>query len=169
MNPWLIAAALIAWGGSVWYAWESGGDNREGLVRGEIAQRDNAALRKANDEIQALQNEARAEETRKAGDIAAISTKYQRELQNAENRRRADVDAARSGAIVLRDPGATGAPLCGPGEAAQAAAAPGGRDGGAAGELSPEAAAFLLDLANEADELAGQLRAAQDVIRKDRE
>lgn len=169
MNPYLIIALMVAWAGSLLYAYENGGDARETAIRAEVLQRDNRALSRANAEIQALQESARAQEAKKAQAIADISNQHQKEIRDAESRRRADVDAARRGSLVLRDPSASSAAVCGPSEPAQVAASTGQRDDRETGQLSGQATEFLLNLVNEADEVVRQLTAAQDIIRKDRE
>lgn len=36
-NPWIILAAAFAWAASCWYAYDSGGDNRENKMRANYA------------------------------------------------------------------------------------------------------------------------------------
>ncbi len=121
----------------------------------------------ANAEIQRLNSVARERE--RAGGLLmnTISRDYQRKLQDARTRQDADRVAVSTGAVVLRDPGAGGcAPASGVREAAAGA---GGRDAAPSGGLSQEASRFLFDLANSADEVAGQLDRCQAVVRADRE
>ena len=103
-------------------------------------------------------------ERQHAETLALLGQHYQKEFQDAEARRKADVAAARDGALRLRVPGT----FC-PGPGGEAAAAPGGGDGAAAGELPGPVAADLLELAHDADEVARQLAYAQSVIRAQRE
>jgi prophage endopeptidase len=134
----------------------------------KYAKRDNDALRSANARIQELEEKARAGERRRAEELAAVSVHYQGALEAAKSQRERDVALAHAGTLRLRDPNAASPAGCdrgGPGEAAAAAA---GRDGAQAGELSREAVGFLLNLADEADEVVEQLTACQAVVRTDR-
>lgn len=99
-------------------------------------------------------------ERQHAETLALLGQHYQKEFQDAEARRKADVAAARDGALRLRVPGT----LC-PGPGGEAAAAAGGSDGAAGGELPGAVAADLLELVHDADRNARQLAACQAVIR----
>lgn len=144
---------------------------------GQVAERtlwqgkETKELAAANAEILRLQAEKDAIEKKHAEAQAAISADYQKRLADEKRARDAAVAAARAGTLVLRDPSlrlpAAGA--C-PGGSAQAEAAPGsgGRDGAAGANLSPEAAAFLLELTGEADQVVEQLTACQQIVRADR-
>lgn len=103
-------------------------------------------------------------ERQHAETLALLGQHYQKEFQDAEARRKADVAAARDGALRLRVPGT----LC-PGPGGEAAAASSGGDGSQAGELPGPIAADLLDLAHDADQVARQLALAQSVILAQRE
>lgn len=127
--------------------------------------RDNAALAQANAEIQRLHNEARARELEHANKLAAIAAQRAKEKADASKQKDSDRTGVRSGALELRDPGAAGCPAPGGGRPGpQAGAGAGGGDGKAAGKLSDAAAEFLLDLVNDADDVARQLARAQEVI-----
>jgi prophage endopeptidase len=166
-NPWILLAfvlALIAAG--------LGGEydgNKRGINSERVAwqAKDNKELADANTKILQLENDARAKEQAHADALASIATNYEQELQNAENTRKADVTAARSGALRLRDPGSHTEQACG-GSPGQTATASGGRDGQAGGELSPELAEFLVSEADRADTIVLQLGACQAVIVADR-
>jgi prophage endopeptidase len=112
-----------------------------------------------------LETLARASEQSHSVAQAAISTTYQKDLQNAEIRRQKDIAAARTGALRLFDPGAQGA--CA-GGASQDATSAGGRDGGPDTGLSSQSVEFLLTEADRADGIARQLGACQAVIVSDR-
>lgn len=168
MNPYAIIGLLLAWILSlagVGY-WQN--------EAGHIAEHDtwqtseNGELRTANDRIKTLEEGARKAEQDKAKALDAISTDYERKLSDANKQRAADAAAVRAGSLRLRDPSSTGLHACGS-LPTEAATGPGQRDGGAAGELSAAASGFLLDLANEADDVARQLAACQRVVIEDRE
>lgn len=168
MNPYNIIALLIAWGLSLagvgWWQRNDG----ETVERSAWQARENAALIAANGKIKTLGEDARKAEQDKALALTAISTDYERKLSDANKQRAADAAAVRAGSLRLRDPSASGLRACG-GFPTEAAAGTGQRDGGAAGELSAAASGFLLDLANEADDVARQLVACQRVVIEDRE
>ncbi len=134
------------------------------------AQRDNQALREANAEIQRLQNAARAAEQQHAQDLAAIAAQRSKEKADAEDRRKRDIAAARDGSLRLRDPGAAaGCPApSGLGLRPPPGAGAGRGDGPAPGQLSGAATEFLLELVNDADDVARQLASCQAVVTKDR-
>ena len=166
-NPWVFLAfvvALIAAGLGGEYDGNKRGVNSERVA---WQAKDNKELTEANAKILQLENDARAKEQAHAADLAAISTNYEQELQHAENTRKADVAAARSGALRLRDPGATAQQTCGS-ATGQAATGPGGRDAQTGGELSPELTEFLFIEADRADAIVQQLGACQAVIVSDR-
>lgn len=167
MNPYTIIALIGAWclslaGVGYW-------QNNAGHVAERTAWQtsENGELRMANDRIKTLEEDARKAEQDKAVALDAISTDYERKLSDANKQRAADIAAVRAGSLRLRDPNPTGLRACG-GLATEAAASAGQRDGGAAGELSTAASGFLLDLANEADDVARQLTACQRVVIEDR-
>lgn len=149
-----IASGLVGW-------WD--GATHEGV---RALQRDNAALRETEQTVTRLQQAARETERRHAQAMADVSSDYQRRIDEAHQLRAADRVALRTGALRLRDPGTPGA------GGGSAAGSPGagspGRDGGTAGELSRQAAEFLLELASDADDVARQLAACQRIVREDR-
>jgi prophage endopeptidase len=160
----LLAAAVGA------YLWV---DHR-GYARGAAATeatwqaREAEELSKANAEIEKLNREARARETAYAMDLEAVASDYEKDLRNAKRSRDAAMAALRAGTLELRDPGAAPCQGAGAGRPGEAPAGAGRRDGGADGRLSGEAAAFLLDLAAEADAVVLQLHACQRVVQTDR-
>lgn len=133
--------------------------------------RESKELAAANEEIDRLHKQAREEEGHHAEMLFAISKDYEREIGNAKRARDLALDAVRSGAVVLRDPGIRTSGCEGPrlGPAREAPAAAGKRNGAAAADLSREAGVFLLELASEADDVVRQLTACQAVVRSDRE
>jgi prophage endopeptidase len=166
----LLIVLIVA--GFMWYV---GSERRAAFAAGEVAERgrwqakESKELSAANAEILRLTKLAQDLEAKRAAALAKASADYQKGLADGKRELDAAVAAARSGALVLRDPGrTTGA--CPPGGAA-AATEPGagGRDGAKGGELSREASAFLLELTGEADAVAKQLTACQAVVRADRE
>lgn len=110
-------------------------------------------------EILVVERRIRDLEREHAEKLALIGQHYQKEFQNAEALRLADVARARDGALRLRIPGT----FC-PGPNAETATASSGGDGAQAGELPGPVAADLLQLAHDADQVARQLAYAQSVI-----
>lgn len=166
MNPWLIVGLGLVWLASLWGvgSWQRG----EGRTTERLAwqERENKALAEANVEIKRLTDEARATEHRRVDEMTTLAVNYDKGFRDAEDRRRRDVDAARAGALVLRIPSsACGA---GAGEARPPGAAAAGGDGSEGIELPRPIAADLLDLANDADQVADQLRACQAIVTNDR-
>ncbi|MBS0370212.1 MAG: lysis protein [Proteobacteria bacterium] len=150
----MLAAGTVGW---------FDGANHEAADRRD---RENASLKQALQDVQRLQGEARAAEQRHAAALAAISTDYERKLDDANQRRAADRAALRAGTLRLRDPGPVTVSCADP--TAEPGAGPGRRDGRAPGELSDAAAEFLLDFAADADAVVLQLAACQRVVNEDR-
>jgi len=167
MNPYLIIALLITWGASL--AGVGYWQNDAGHVAERTAwqTRENTELRLANTKVLTLEEGARKTEQDHSTALAAVSTDYERKLQDANDQRSRDVAAVRAGSIRLRDPGSPGLRACGnpPG---QTATAPGGRDGAQGSGLSEQASEFLLGLTGDADDVARQLSACQRVVIEDR-
>lgn len=121
-------------------------------------------------DVQAVKDQAaervREAEKASAARVVAISADYQADLQRLNDEKDALLSDVRAGRRRLSIPATCdaggGAPVPG------AAAGTGGRDGEARAELSGEAADFLVALASEADRVARQLDACQQVIRADR-
>jgi hypothetical protein len=167
LKPWLIVGAMLLWVASlagVGY-WQN--DAGHVAERSTWQGRENAELRTANSKIKTLEEGARKAEQDKAVALAAISTDYERKLSDANKQRAADTAAVRAGSLRLRDPSAPGLRACGS-IPAETAAGTGQRDGESAGELSAAASEFLLSLVNEADDVARQLGACQQVVIEDR-
>lgn len=160
----LLAAAAV-------YAIYSYGQQQFGL--GEKAERatwlarENAQLTKANAKIKQLEEKYRQLEQDRAEVQAAISSKYQKDLNHVKTEKDRVIAGLRDGAFRLRIPVATRLNAYG-GSAAEVAAPACGRDGGTRTELPVEASEFLVGLASEADEVVKQLGACQAVINADR-
>jgi len=167
MNPYAIIVALVIWIASlagVGY-WQNGAGHSAERVAWQA--KDNVELAAANAKILQMETDARASEQAHAQTQSDISTDYERKLQDAQTQRQKDIAAARSGALRLRDPGASAQQSCG-GSAGQDAASASGRDGAAEPGLSGPAAEFLLSEADRADAIVQQLGACQAVILADR-
>ena len=167
-NPWLLLGVGLIWlaslvGVGVWQRSDGATTERTMWV-----ERENAELVAANAKIVQLNAAARAQEVRHAESLAAISTGHQQEIKNAQAQANADRAAVRAGGLRLYDVAAPGLRACGSLSGAPGATA-GGRDGPKGGELSGAAAEFLLELVNDADAVARQLAACQQVVRADRE
>ena len=166
--------AIVAVLGALW--WIYSGIDERGYQRGKsetettYAKRDNKQLVDAQQKILDLQADIRTRESKGDADQAAISATYQEQLSHAHAETDRLVDAVRRGDVRLRDPGANVAACAGGGDGGRTtvAGAAGGRDGPAGGELSREAAEFLLSEAGRADAIVRQLAAAQAVILNDR-
>lgn len=166
MNPWLLLAIAILWGLSIAASATKWASLKVAEVRAEYLVRDNKALTEANAKITSLQNAARETEARRVAEMSTLATNYAKGFRDAEAQRLRDVAAARDGSLVLRIP----ASACSPGgsETSPPRPASGGSDGAATVELPRAIAADLLDLANDADQVADQLRACQSIVLSDR-
>jgi prophage endopeptidase len=149
----LVAAGVVGW---------MDGATSEGK---KALAREGEAQRVSMQQALLAQEQVRVIERRHAQSLAAISTDYERKINEATQLRAADRAALRAGSLRLRDPGRP----VGDGSGAQFAAGTGRCDGRAPGELSTEAAEFLLGLASDADDVAEQLAACQRVVTADRQ
>jgi hypothetical protein len=130
-------------------------------------ERETQAAQTAALEIDRLQTAARQAEHEHGLEMAAIGMDYERRLRDVEKRKAADRAAVSAGALRLYDrPPGLRADACG---VSSFGSSPGRGDGRTPSELSGAAAGFLLDLANDADAVAGQLAECQAVIRADRQ
>ena len=175
MNPYVLIAVGVLWALSVAGASVKWAGLKVAEVQSAYLARDNTALADANAEIQRLQDAARATEAQRVQDMNTIAANYGKGYEDAEARRRRDVAAARDGALVLRVPAS--ACRTGPSEAGPAGSSSPGGDGAAplqlpgaagGGVLPPEITADLYALADDADQVADQLRACQSVVLADR-
>lgn len=167
LNPWVLLAGVLAFVCAVTGAYFYG--DHVGSVSTEAAysERDNKALKDAQDKLAAANAATREKEKQHAIDLAAISKTYQEELQDVESTKNKTIAALRAGAIRLRDPGTVYAPH--PTGSPAFSTAPGRCNDRAGTELSTELAAFLTGEASRADAIANQLAECQTIIVKDRE
>jgi hypothetical protein len=153
-----LAAGLCvaALGGAYW----RGGETREAIVRGEYAARDLQASEEARIAERGIASRYRAQEQKWQEAFGKAGADYRRKLgENATALLAAD-------AVRLRDPYATGQ-ACG--DSAPATTPGAVRDNGSAGTYLPEkTAAFLRQLASEADAVVLQLQACQAVLISER-
>jgi hypothetical protein len=161
-NPWVILGIVLTWVASLAAVglWQRH-DATAACEAKHLAQ-DNAALTAANATIERLNREARQTEQEHAATLAAIGATYAHEREDLEVRRRADVAAARDGALRLRIPSSSPAPSRS-GAPEDTAPAAGSHDP-AQGELPGAVAADLLALADDADIVATQLTSCQAVV-----
>lgn len=159
----LIAAVVLglALTGTYFYGRHDG----KVLERAKWEKRDNEALRKANQDLDAAHRKLRDEERQSAERLQLVSGEYQKEITDVREQNRKRLAAVDHGDLRLRDPAA--GHTC-PDRAGEALPTAGRRAGPAPGELSAAASRFLLELTGEADEVAKQLAACQAVIRTDR-
>jgi len=172
IRPLLYLAAVAALGGALWWLhhhiYTQGYDAGKVEVTAQYAARDKAAEAAAQARIRELETQRIAIERKHADDLQLVASKLAQEQQNA-NKIQSDLRARlAAGTLRLRDPGASGANAGSECRVSQAAAAASGSDGGTTGQLSATASDFLVTLAGEADAVARQLAACQDVIRSDR-
>lgn len=166
MNPWVMIAIGLAWAFSLAGVgfWQNDAGHTE--ERAAWVERENTELRTANSKITELNDKARAEEVAHANRMSGISTQYQKDLKNAQAQREKDIAAARLGSISLRFTPRSENPGRSPGGETSASAS--GCDGGATSELPREIVADLFALADDADQVAQQLNACQQIIKSDR-
>lgn len=166
MNPWVILGIAVMWALSLLGVGKWQRADGRAAERVEWQERDNKELADANATIKRLNDEARATEEKRAADMNVIATNYAKGYENAEARRRRDVAAARDGALVLRIP----ASACGSGggETGPPRPAAAGGDGAPAIELPRAVTADLFALADDADQVADQLRSCQQIAINDR-
>jgi|GEM_PF-3747199 len=160
IGRWVIVGALIV---SSYLAGNLKGHNagyKEGIDVG--AQHEIAQAKENAKAVIALDAKNRKLEQDHAMELAKLGAQYAQNLKTAKARHDADVAAARAGAIRLSIPSGC-ADANGGAAGAAAGPAPGG-DGQARTDLPGEITADLLTLANDADEVVGQLSACQGVI-----
>ena len=169
----LVAAIILL--GALIGAYIKGRTDGGDIVRGEYAARDAKAASDYAAKERELTEANRQKERQWAKSAAQASARYQRELAANETQRLADRAAIESGAIRLRDPGATDHKAAGS-ETCAVAGTASGRDGGAeaglqaagTGVLSAKAGEFILDIANQCDAVVNQLSAAQRILIEER-
>lgn len=171
-NPWLIVAALIALAvagaGGGYIGWKMrDADAQKDRVAWEKTRKDEAV--QAANAIDKAQRAARASEQNAATEAAIQAADYQKEIQDAQDKARHDVAAARAGAVRMRIPGGCRAVQAHGGGSAPAPAGGPGDHGSADAELPPAVGGDLAELADDADAFTRQLTAAQARIRFDLE
>lgn len=134
-------------------------------------QRDNAALRIANEQIATLQQEARDQEQAHGQAMADIAAQHQKDLKDARTEKDRVIADLRARNLRLRVPvvATTSGACSGGGAGSEAGPGAGQRDGETTAELSGAAAEFFVGLASEADDVARQLSACQAVVIADRQ
>lgn len=164
IGRWLVVAALLASMAFAAGVHERNIGYKEGLDVSEKRLADQAKANAAA--VSALDAKYRKSEQDHKAALAAVGATYEKNLAAAKTRRDRDMADARSGSLRLSIPascaGADGSAT------SAAGAAPGGGNGPARTELPREVTANLLALANDADDLARQLAACQQVIQSDR-
>lgn len=174
-NPYILLAAIVLWiasivGVGVWQRHDGASACSASWQAREAKEQAQAAS-----QIKTLEDAARATEQKHAADVAAISTTYEQELQDAHRQHLADITDLRAGTLRLRDPNATSLRAC-PDSGAQVATGAGGRDASAPGGFQSAAAGilpsatsiWLVNFADECDRNTRQLTACQQVIMDDR-
>jgi hypothetical protein len=165
----LLAIGIIAAAAGLHHAIDKRGYDR-GVSETTSKWQSQVAKDKAEYDRKKAELEERAAEKERAWSelLAGIDSRHQKEIRDAETRRRNDVSAARRGAIRLRDPGGSSCSTAG-GNAGSSTASPSGVGDAKEGSyLSRAATEFLLDLVNEADEVVVQLWHCQAIIEADR-
>lgn len=167
----LYAGAFVAIAGALWFVHHHidkvGYERGKSETEARYAARDRAAEAAAQAKIKELEATRRAVEKEAETAINQIANQFEKERQNAKQTETILRARLATRDLVLRDPGAKPDAGCIGGMPA-ATASTGGSDGRAPGELSRTASDFLIGLASEADEVARQLAACQQVIRADR-
>ena len=169
--PYRILAVVVLWFASLtavglWQRHDGASSVQAKWQARETAQQAAAAKR-----IQQLSDAARKTEQASVAKMNEQAEDYERKLSDANKQRRTDVAAVRAGTLRLRDPNASAVRTC-PDTRAKAGPASGvgdGTEGGgfseaAAGLLSAETGAWLIDFAADADRNTIQLGACQKVI-----
>ena len=137
------------------------------IVEADYAQRDLKASQDYAQKERQTVEKYRSQEANWQSQFVAASKEYQRRLANAETQKLADAAAVDAGRIRLLDPGTVGK-ACGD-SATKTTASASGRNGGEGSELSAKAAKFLLSLTGDADALATQLFACQQILSNERQ
>lgn len=166
LNPYVILGLIVLWAVSLFGVgkWQYGVGSEHERVTWQA--REVAQVTAANAKIQALNDAARAKEHEHEQRVAEISTKFLKERTDREARARRDFDDALTGALRLHVRATCSSP--GGGASGETRPGPGGGDGTTVVELPPTVTANLFRLADDADQVADQLRAAQKIIEEDR-
>lgn len=161
LNPWILLGIGLTWLGSLVGVglWQNDAGATAERVKWEDTQ--NTQLAEANATILRLTGKVRALEQAHAAEMAAIGEDYERQRQAREARYRREL-----GAIKLRVPGACPASGSARGQAVTTSSV---GDGATSVELPDAVTRDLLVLADDADNVADQLRACQAIVRADRQ
>lgn len=175
-NPWVLLGVILALVAShtavgVWQRNDGAAAERVVALKdkNDALAKKNKELAEVNATILRLQKEIRELEAKHQAEMDKLEAELKKEKADNAKRKKADADAARAGGLVLRVP----ASVCGGTDGDRGAAPALGtaapvRDGGPTVELPRQVTADLFDLANDADAVADQLRACQQVVLKDR-
>ena len=175
-NPWVVLVVILLWiasivGVGVWQRHDGANACNASWQAREAKEQADAVS-----QIKTLEEAARASEQKHAADIAAISTNYERELQDAHRQHLVDITNLRAGTLRLRDPNVTSLHACpdstgqtGAGTSGRDDSAPGGFQSAPAGILPSATSIWLVNFADECDRNTRQLTACQQVIQNDRQ
>lgn len=167
-QPYRILAGVLLWLASLFAVgvWQ----HHAGVVGERVTwqARETTQQATAVAQFKALSDAARAADQKHAAEMAALAADYERKLSDANKQRAADIAAVRAGSLRMRDKSGTCMPA-GTDPGSKAGPGPGIGNGATGCELSETASGFLLDFANDADDVARQLAACQQVIARDRE
>lgn len=166
VNPWVLLGVVLVWIASLVGVgtWQNGlGKEKERLAWKD---RETQELTKANADILRLTNAARVKEQEHAKKTGEIAAKLQGVKNELKTRKARDAAAVSDGSVSLR----VAAECKGSAGSAASEAGPGAAGGIATAtvELPRKVAADLFDLANDADEVVGQLTACQAILVSDR-
>jgi hypothetical protein len=139
--------------------WDLGGDRVQAKWDAEKAEL-NA---KAAEAIQTAMNRTLAAEREAAAKVAATSAKYQMKLQEKQSEEVAAIEHARAGGLYINAQCPSGG-----NSVSQTGSGSSGRNGEARVKLPDETAESLLRLAAEADRVAEQLNACQNILEEER-
>lgn len=166
LNPWIYLGVLLFWLASMAAvgAWQ----NRTGhkVEEAKWLKKENTELVTANAEIVRLTAEATKNKAKHEEALVAISTDYQKEINDVESEKTKFIVGVRNGSIVLRQPARPKS--TGESGVSETVASSSGCDGQADTELYPETAEFLSSEAARADKIVLQLDACQQVVIEDR-
>lgn len=176
-----IAASVglaIALGFSHWLAYEHGIETENADRRAEVAELVREQGQRIG-EINSQHSKALAFEMQRqadqqaqhAADMAALDSKFTKEMQDEKRKAEADVAAVRAGAIRVRDKFACpagGSASGASGAGTQAGRTPSLGDAAPAGGLQTADVELVLRIGAEADEVTKQLQACQEIVKRDR-
>ncbi len=166
INPYIIIAALLFWIASVV------GSGIYEHHQGVITEDSKWQARELTEQAQASQlilnaeNAARKAEQASAQAVNQAQLNYQKGVNDEHAKTVAAVHAVNAGTLRLRDPDA--ALQAGCHSATGTGTDSTGADSSGSGDLSKQAARFLLDLTGEADRLAQRLNECEVILQDDR-